>query len=69
MAKNNNSEINKNLIHYINTISNTDFQFLAIAKSVLTITRICEILIINRNKYNYLVRNNQLDIELLKLRG
>ena len=62
-------DVNRNLLKYINGLSDTDLQFLAIAKSILTIKRICDILLINRNKYNYLVRHDRLDIELLKLRG
>ena len=61
-------DVNKNLLKYIIDISQNDKDFLFRFKNIFTIKRICNILVINRNKYNYLVRNSQLDIELLKLK-
>ena len=62
------TDLNRNMIKFINDISNNDIDFLDNMKRILSIKKICAILKINRNKYNYLVRNKQLNIELLKLR-
>lgn len=61
-------ELKKNMLRYVNSISLDDNSFIDTFKMVFTIQNICDIMRINRNRYNYLVRNNLLDKEILKYR-
>lgn len=49
--------------------SKNDNEYLQHIKKIFSINTLCTILIINRNKYNYLIRSKQYDNELLKLKG
>ncbi len=46
----------------------TDENFIKYIKEWYTINALCDLLDINRNRYNYLVRTNQLDSEILKIK-
>lgn len=59
----------QNFLKYINDMSETDDAFLENMKTILTVKRLCAMLGIKRNRYNYLLRTNQLDVEILTLRG
>lgn len=63
------NDLKRNMIKYLNDISDSDKAFIENVQAILSIKKLCDILKINRNKYNYLVRNNQLNIEILTLRG
>ena len=64
-----NLDLKRNMLKYINDISDTNDAFINNVKFILSVKELCVILKINRNRYNYLVRNNQLHIEILTLRG
>ena len=63
------NDLKRNLIRYVNNISETDISFITNIQQVLSIKQLCDILKINRNRYNYLIKNNQLNIEILTLRS
>jgi len=48
--------------------NNSDNDFVVAVKDFFSIQGICLVLKINRNRYNYLARTNQLDNEIIKLR-
>jgi len=48
--------------------NNNDNDFVVAVKDFFSIQGICLVLKINRNRYNYLIRTNQLDNEIIKLR-
>lgn len=62
------SDLYLNWLKYINEVSKSDWEFLDNIFRFLSIRKICEMLHINRNRYNYLVRTNQLNKMLLKYR-
>ena len=53
--------IKKELMKVMKRISRSDDDFIKYFKSTFTITEICEILKIKRNRYNYLKRIKKLD--------
>jgi len=59
--------INKVIITSFNK-SSTDVLFIKLVKDFYSITGLCVLLHINRNRYNYLVRTNQLDSKIVELR-
>lgn len=58
----------RNMVKYINDISVSDEKFVFHFNRVFKQKDIYTILGINRNRYNYLVRTEKLDQEILKLR-
>lgn len=61
------SQVELNLVKYANEIAKTKELFIHHIKLIFTIKRLCKILEINRNRYNYLIRENKLDQEIGKL--
>jgi len=62
------TDLEKNLVKYINDTTESNFDFIELFKVVLSITRMCSILNIKRNHYNYLARTNQLNARILLLK-
>ena len=65
-----NDEPNKYLpyiLNLINSISIGKNNFIALCKKMFSVEELCEVMEIDRNRYNYLKRTSQLDqhIELL----
>jgi hypothetical protein len=63
------TEVKKFIIDFIDHNAVDDHGFLELFKFAFDRKEICLILGINRNRYYYLLRKNQLDREILKLRG
>lgn len=61
-------KVNMTVIKIIDGASTTDNEFLHELTSIFNVNQLCELLGIDRNRYNYLKRTKQLDKELLKLR-
>lgn len=57
------------IIAFIDSAAKDDLGFLELFKYAFNRKQICEILEINRNRYYYLVRTQQLDKFILKLRS
>ena len=68
MRNYNNLDLKRNMLKYINDISDSDDSFIKNIQAIIRVKELCDILKINRNRYNYLVKNNQLNIEILTLR-
>lgn len=56
------------LIKKIHEMTTNDEQFIESMKKTFSITDLCSILEINRNRYNYLVKKNKLDLEILRFK-
>ena len=55
-------------LNALNRANPNDENFLHDLKQWYNVNDLCRLLNINRNRYNYLKRSNQIDSELLKLR-
>ena len=55
-------------LNALNQANTTDENFIHDVKQWYNVNDICRLLKIDRNRYNYLNRSNQLDSEILKLR-
>ena len=62
------THIQKIIIERVKKHSRNDETFIFYIKELFNIKSQCEILKIDRNRYNYLKRTNQLDTEILKLK-
>ena len=51
------------MIHY------SDEKFIKLMKESFTVNELCDILTINRNRYNYLKKHKKLDLELLRFKA
>ena len=60
--------IKTSLIKIMIRISSSDDEFIKHMKGTFSIKELCDILNINRNRYNYLKRIKQLDHEILKIK-
>ena len=68
MSKYYNNEIKDNMIKYIQSISENPETFIYHVKRIFSIKDLCCVLNINRNRYNYLLKHEQLDDTILTLK-